>query len=270
MHATLTLVRRPSSRSVLARVVASSLHTTAPVHAAKFYDNLADAVKDIPNVAKLLVGGFGLCGIPENLISGLLESKVDDLTVVSNNAGVDNIGLGLLLKNKQIKRMIASYVGENAEFDWQAGGAGTPAFFTPTAFGTLIHEGGAPIKYTSNGKVEIMSQARESRQFDGREYIMEEAITGDFALVKAWKAPATSFQILNMSMSRASTFTGSSEKRIETARYYKRTVRKPERSGGINPAKMIKEKIARRAALEFRDGMFGEHFTKRDCRLICL
>ncbi|ODM95359.1 Succinyl-CoA:3-ketoacid coenzyme A transferase 1, mitochondrial [Orchesella cincta] len=110
MHATLTLVRRPSSRSILARVLASSLHTTAPVHAAKFYDNPADAVKDIPNGAKLLVGE------PDLWAAGVEGKRLD---LVSNNAGVDNFGLGLLLKNKQIRRMIASYVGENAEFERQ-------------------------------------------------------------------------------------------------------------------------------------------------------
>jgi 3-oxoacid CoA-transferase len=122
---------------------------------------------------------------------------------------VDDFGLGLLLKTKQIKRMISSYVGENAEFERQylsgeleveltpqgtlaerirAGGAGIPAFFTPTAYGTLVHEGGAPIKYKSDGAIDIPSEPRESRKFNGKNYIMEEAITGDYALVKAWKA----------------------------------------------------------------------------------
>ncbi|CAL8108514.1 unnamed protein product [Orchesella dallaii] len=293
------------------RLVVNSFHTTSSSNSAKFYDNPADAVKDIPNGSKLLVGGFGLCGIPENLINALLASKVNDLTVVSNNAGVDNFGLGLLLKNKQIKRMIASYVGENAEFERQylsgeleveltpqgtlaerirAGGAGIPAFFTPTAFGTLIHEGGAPIKYTNNGKVEILSEERESRQFNGRDYIMEEAITGDFALVKAWKADRAGNLIFrktarnfNPPMCKAAGITiaeveeivdvdqippehvhvpsiyvhrviqgKSYEKRIE-----KRTVQKPVKSGSSNPAKLIREKIARRAALEFKNGMFA-------------
>ena len=128
---------------------------------------------------------------------------------MSNNAGVDDFGLGLLLQSKQIKRMISSYVGENKEFERQylsgeleveltpqgtlaerirAGGAGVPAFFTPTAYGTLVHEGGSPIKYAQDGSIEIPSQAREHRIFNGKNYIMEEAITGDFALVKAWKA----------------------------------------------------------------------------------
>ena len=122
---------------------------------------------------------------------------------------VDDFGLGLLLQSRQIKRMISSYVGENAEFERQylsgeleveltpqgtlagriqAGGAGIPAFYTPTAFGTLVHEGGAPIKYDTKGGVAIHSEPREHRQFNGRDYILEEAITGDYALIKAWKA----------------------------------------------------------------------------------
>jgi len=151
-----------------------------------------------------------LCGIPENLISGLLQTGVKGLTVASNNAGVDSFGLGLLLKQHQIRKMIASYVGENAEFERQylsgeleveltpqgtlaekirAGGAGIPAFFTPTGFGTLVSEGGAPLKYGPGGeKVEVASCPKESRDYNGRTYILEEAITGDFALVKAWKA----------------------------------------------------------------------------------
>lgn len=156
----------------------------------KVFPNAAEALKGIDSNMTVLVGGFGLCGIPENLILALRDSGVKGLTCVSNNAGVDDWGLGLLLKTKQIKKMISSYVGENATFEKQymngeleveltpqgtlaeklrAGGAGIPAFFTPTGFGTLVAEG------------------KESRIFNGRDYILEEAITGDFALVKAWK-----------------------------------------------------------------------------------
>ncbi|XP_018099993.1 succinyl-CoA:3-ketoacid coenzyme A transferase 1, mitochondrial isoform X2 [Xenopus laevis] len=175
----------------------------------KFYSDPVEAVKDIPDGSTLLVGGFGLCGIPENLISGLLKTGVKGITAVSNNAGVDNFGLGLLLKTKQIKRMISSYVGENAEFERQylegelevelvpqgtlaervrAGGAGIPAFFTPTGYGTLIQEGGAPIKYNKDGTVAIASFPKEVKEFSGRHFVMETSITGDFALVKTWKA----------------------------------------------------------------------------------
>ncbi|KAB1281677.1 Succinyl-CoA:3-ketoacid coenzyme A transferase 1; mitochondrial [Camelus dromedarius] len=175
----------------------------------KFYTDPVEAVKDIPDGAKILVGGFGLCGIPENLIGALLKTGVKGLTAVSNNAGVDNFGLGLLLKSRQIKRMVSSYVGENAEFERQyfsgeleveltpqgtlaerirAGGAGVPAFYTSTGYGTLVQEGGVPIKYNKDGSIAIASKPREVREFDGQHFILEEAITGDFALVKAWKA----------------------------------------------------------------------------------
>ncbi|KAE9546954.1 hypothetical protein FO519_009834, partial [Halicephalobus sp. NKZ332] len=177
----------------------------------RIYDNAVDAVKDIPDGAKLLVGGFGICGIPENLIEALSKTEVKNLTCVSNNGGIDNFGLGILLKSRQIKKMISSYIGSNREFARQylageleleftpqgniaegirAGGAGIPAFYTPTGYGTLIQEGGAPIKYsqTEKGKVEIASLPKETRVFNGINYVLENAITGDFALIKAWRA----------------------------------------------------------------------------------
>jgi 3-oxoacid CoA-transferase subunit A len=150
----------------------------------------AEAVKDISDGSLLIVGGFGLCGIPENLIQALVASGVRNLTCVSNNAGVDDWGLGLLLQTKQIRKMVSSYVGENAEFERQflagelevefcpqgtlaermrAGGAGIPAFFTPAGYGTVVAEG------------------KETRDFDGRMYVMERAIAGDYSLVAAWK-----------------------------------------------------------------------------------
>ena len=149
---------------------------------------LADLVEDGITVA---VGGFGLCGIPEQLITALRDSGVRDLVAVSNNAGVDDWGLGLLLQTRQIRKMVSSYVGENAEFERQfmagelevefnpqgtlaermrAGGAGIPAFFTKTGVGTLVAEG------------------KETRDFDGEIYVMERGIRADLALVKAWKA----------------------------------------------------------------------------------
>lgn len=172
-----------------------------------------EAVADIKDGSFLCVGGFGLCGIPENLINALVRKGSKNLTAVSNNAGVDDFGLGLLLQKKQIKRMISSYVGENKLFEEQylsgqleveltpqgtlaerlrAGGAGIPAFFTRTAHGTIIQDGGNIIKYgpggAKAGQVEISSEPRESREFDGKGYVMERAITGDFSLIKAWKA----------------------------------------------------------------------------------
>jgi 3-oxoacid CoA-transferase subunit A len=158
----------------------------------KVYPSAAKALEGIVRDGQLLaVGGFGLCGIPEALIAALRDAKVKDLTVISNNAGVDGFGLGQLLETRQIKRMISSYVGENKEFERQylageleleftpqgtlaeklrAGGAGIPAFFTRTGVGTMVAEG------------------KEVREFDGQKYVMERALVPDVALVKAWKA----------------------------------------------------------------------------------
>ena len=167
-----------------------------------------EACADIPNGATLLAGGFGLCGIPENCIQALRELGPKNLTVVSNNCGVDDFGLGLLLRNKQITKMVSSYVGENKEFERQylsgelevelcpqgtlaerlrAGGAGIPAFYTPTGAGTAVSEGGLPLKYAPDGSVAKASPKKEEREFDGRLYVLERAIRGDFAIVKAWK-----------------------------------------------------------------------------------
>lgn len=152
--------------------------------------NAAAAIRGIQDHMTLMVGGFGLCGIPENAIAALVESGVTGLTCISNNAGVDDFGLGLLLQKKQIKKMISSYVGENAEFERQmlggelevdlipqgslaercrAGGAGIPAFYTPAGYGTEVAEG------------------KEVQLFNGKPHILEMALTADFALVKAWK-----------------------------------------------------------------------------------
>ncbi len=158
----------------------------------KLYPNAAAALKGLVKDGQLMaVGGFGLCGIPEALIAALRDSGVKNLTVISNNAGVDGFGLGQLLETRQIKRMISSYVGENKEFERQylageleleftpqgtlaeklrAGGAGIPAFFTRTGVGTLVAEG------------------KEIREFDGHQYVMEHALVPDVSLVKAWKA----------------------------------------------------------------------------------
>jgi 3-oxoacid CoA-transferase subunit A len=167
-----------------------------------------EAVEDIPDGATVLAGGFGLCGIPERAIAALRELGTKRLTVVSNNCGVDDFGLGLLLRNKQIVKMISSYVGENKEFERQylcgeleleltpqgtlaerlrAGGAGIAAFYTPTGAGTAISEGGLPIRYALDGTVLKASERKETRIFGGRPYVLEEGIVGDFALVKAWK-----------------------------------------------------------------------------------
>ncbi len=152
--------------------------------------NADEAIKDINNGAVIMLGGFGLCGIPENTINALVKKGVKELTCISNNAGVDDFGLGLLLQTRQIKKMMSSYVGENAEFERQLlnnelevdlipqgtlatriqmAGMGIPAFYTPAGYGTEVAEG------------------KESREFNGKVYLMEHALHADFAIVKAWK-----------------------------------------------------------------------------------
>jgi 3-oxoacid CoA-transferase subunit A len=156
----------------------------------KVLTSFAQAIADIPDGATLVVGGFGLCGIPEMSIAALREAGTRDLTVISNNCGVDDFGLGILLANRQLRKMVSSYVGENRIFEQQflsgelevelvpqgtlaerlrAGGAGIPAFYTPTGVGTPI------------------AQGKETREFDGRAYLLEHALRADFALVKAWR-----------------------------------------------------------------------------------
>jgi 3-oxoacid CoA-transferase subunit A len=156
----------------------------------KVFNNASGALHDVKDNATIMLGGFGLCGIPENSINALVQKGIKNLTCISNNAGVDDFGLGLLLKTKQIKKMISSYVGENAEFERQLlsgelevdltpqgtlatriqmAGMGIPAFFTPAGYGTEIGEG------------------KEVREFNGKKYLMEHALYADFAIVKAWK-----------------------------------------------------------------------------------
>ncbi len=178
----------------------------------KVVASAAEAVADIPSGATLAVGGFGLCGIPSVLIAALLEAGVDDLEVVSNNCGVDDWGLGVLLGERRIRRMVSSYVGENKEFARQylsgeleveltpqgtlaermrAGGSGIPAFFTPTGVGTQIAEGGLPWRYDDAGNVVVASPPKQTQVFETaegpREFLLEHAIVADFGLVRAWK-----------------------------------------------------------------------------------
>jgi len=166
------------------------------------------AVADVSEGASLAVGGFGVCGIPSLLIDALLDSGVGNLEVVSNNCGLDDHGLGLLLSAGRIRRMVSSYVGENMEFARQyltgeleveltpqgtlaerlrAGGSGIPAFFTATGVGTQVAEGGLPWKYDAEGNVVIASPTKEVRRFGGHDYVLEQAIGCDFGLVRAWK-----------------------------------------------------------------------------------
>lgn len=278
----------------------------------KVYPDAATAVADIEDGSKLCVGGFGVCGIPENLIDALAKQGAKGLTCVSNNAGLDDAGLGLLLRSGQVKRMISSYVGENKHFEklyltgeleveltpqgtlaerLRAGGAGIPAFYTPTGFGTVLQEGGAPIKYApGGGEVLVESPSKPTAQFDGRDYVLEEAITSDYSLVKAWKgdthgnlvfrATARNF---NPDCARAGKvciaeveelvqpgeldpdhihLPGIFVQRIIQGNDYserieKVTTAKPKAAADAAPAKPSpRDRIVKRAAKEFKDGMY--------------
>jgi 3-oxoacid CoA-transferase len=277
----------------------------------------AEAVKDIPSGASVAVGGFGLCGTPFAVIQDLRTQGAKDLTVYSNNAGVDDWGLGVLLRSKQIKRMVASYVGENKEFERQylqgelevefspqgtlaermrAGGAGIPAFYTATGYGTAVQEGGFPIKYHADGTVAIDSEPKETREFNGRWNTMEKGIFADFSIIKAWKADksgncvfrgtARNFNIPAATCGKTCIVEVEEivengeldannihlpgvyvqrivcppayEKKIEFRTTDKAGASKKKSSGDAAGAGKLdfREAIARRAALEFADGMY--------------
>ncbi|MBK7957170.1 MAG: CoA transferase subunit A [Bacteroidetes bacterium] len=156
----------------------------------KVVKNAEEAIQDIKSGMTLMVGGFGLCGIPENCINALVKKGVNQLTCISNNAGVDDFGLGLLLQSRQVKKMISSYVGENAEFERQMLSGELEVELIPQ--GTLATRCmaagyGFPVIYTPAGVGTEVAQGKETRFFKGKEYLMEEAFDADFALVKAWK-----------------------------------------------------------------------------------
>ncbi|CAH1394958.1 unnamed protein product [Nezara viridula] len=277
----------------------------------KVYHSATDAIKDIPDGATILFGGFGLCGIPEKLIGAILETNLKDLTIVSNNTGVADFGLGLLLKEKRVKKVIGSFFGGNPDLGRQylsgeleleltpqgtlaerlrAGAAGIPAFYTPTAFGTLIQEGGVPMMYDKNGKVKTSSPGRETRQFGGRDYVLETALTADWALIKGQVADEEGNTIFrktarnfNPVMAQAARTTileveevvpigkldpdhihlpgiyinrlvkgEDYEKRLEKLVLAKKTAS----AASETPAAKLRERIARRAASEFKDGMY--------------
>ncbi|XP_013105658.2 succinyl-CoA:3-ketoacid-coenzyme A transferase, mitochondrial [Stomoxys calcitrans] len=279
----------------------------------KVYTNAADAVADIKDGSKILFGGFGICGIPEKMIEAIRQKGVKNLTAISNNGGVDDFGLGLLLKSRQLSKMVCSYVGENADLAKQylsgelaveltpqgtlaekirAAGAGVPAFFTPTGYGTLIQEGGAPIKYAKDGSVEIASKPRVVQEFNGRQYVMEESIFADYAIVKAQKADPLGNLVFNKSarnfnapMCRAAKITiaeveeivpvgsldpdqihipGIYVKRLYKGTNYEKRIEKlritessSDKKGEPSAAQAIRERIAKRVAMEFRDGMYA-------------
>ncbi|KAI8915751.1 3-oxoacid CoA-transferase, partial [Gorgonomyces haynaldii] len=257
----------------------------------------------------LLVGGFGLCGIPMALISAIRKTEIKDLTVVSNNCGVDDWGLGILLKSRQIKRMVSSYVGENAEFERQylggelevlltpqgtlaeklrAGGAGIPGFYTATAAGTILQDGGFPIKYGKDGKATLLSDPKESKTFlnpktgEKMEYILEESIVGDVSLIKAYKADRfgnlmfrSTARNFNPDVARAGKFTiaeveelvpvgelnpedihlpGVFVDAIVVSDFEKR-IEKVKTAGTLTSLDPLRERIVKRAAKELEDGM---------------
>ncbi|XP_004450661.1 succinyl-CoA:3-ketoacid coenzyme A transferase 2, mitochondrial-like [Dasypus novemcinctus] len=286
---------------------ACSLATSARLRV-QLYSDPAEAVKDIADGATVLVGGFGLCGIPENLIGALLKTRVKGLTVVSNTVGVEDHGLGLLLRTRQIRRIVCSFVGGNPLCERQflageleleltpqgtlaerirAGGAGVPAFYTRTGYGTLVQEGGAPIRYHDDGHPAVTSKPREVRELGGRHFLLEEAITADFALVKGWQADRAgnvifrkSARNFNEPMCKAADTTvveveeivdvGSFppedihvpsiyvDRLIKGKHYEKRierlTVREEEEE---KPRDDTRTRIIKRAALEFEDGMYA-------------
>ena len=174
----------------------------------KLFASVTEAIAEIPSYATLALGGFGLCGVPMSLIRAVQAKGISNLTIVSNNCGVDDWGAGILLQTKQITKLISSYVGENKEFERQyltgeisveltpqgtlaerlrAGGSGIGAFFTQTGVGTQVADGGLPWRYASDGSVALSSPKKETRIIGEKEYVLEEAIVTDFAFIRAAK-----------------------------------------------------------------------------------
>jgi 3-oxoacid CoA-transferase len=254
----------------------------------KVVKDAAEAVRDIPDGATIMVSGFGLCGIPENLLRALRDQGAKKLTMISNNAGTNDFGITILLQNGQVKKMVASYVGENKVFEkmalagevevelnpqgtmaerMRAGGAGVAAFFTPTGYGTLVAEG------------------KEVRWFDGRPYVMEQGLRADYALVKAWKGDPLGNLLFRrttrnfgpvMAMAARTTIAevehlvpaggidpdsvttpGIFVQRIFQGTHYERRIEKRTLRGqSLGDADPIRDRIARRAALEMKDGSY--------------
>ena len=192
----------PINRKIVSTSVARAVN--------KVFYSAEEAIADLEPNTTVLAGGFGLCGVPDTLIEAVKNKpSITGLTVVSNNAGTDEAGLGLLLASKQIRKMISSFVGDNKTFERQylsgeleleltpqgtlvercrAGGAGIPAFFTPSGYGTAVQMGELPLRYNPDGTIAAYTTPRDVKIFDGKPYVMEEAIKGDYAFVKAWKA----------------------------------------------------------------------------------
>lgn len=324
---------RPTAKNLIVVLQVSNFSFNVNLKKQKIYTSVCHALEDIKPGSSILFGGFGLCGIPEKLIDGLVEREdINNLTVISNNAGVDNFGLGKLLKQKKISKVIGSYVGENSEFVQQylngeltveltpqgtlaerirAGGAGIPAFYTPTAVGTLVEEGGIPLKYSllkesaednenneANKKnpirsVEIFSDVRETQVFDDKTYVLEKAITADYAIIKAQKADHEGNLVFNKSARNFNAIMCTAAKttiveveeivengnidpdqvhvpgiyvdRIVLGKDYikkiEKTVLSKKSDESISmlvssPAAQLRETIVKRAALEFKNGMY--------------
>ena len=289
--------------------------TTSRHEINKVFPSAAEAIAGMRSNTTLLAGGFGLCGVPDTLINSVrANTSITGLTAVSNNAGIEGSGLGLLLASKQIRKMIASYVGENKIFErmylngeieleltpqgtlaerCRAGGAGIPAFYTPAAFGTVVQTGELPLKHNADGGVAEYSYPRDVKVFGGKSYVMEEAIQGDYAFVKAWKADklgncqfrfaAANF---NGAMGRnASETIVEAENIVEPGEidpaavhlpgiYVKKVVRSTEKKNiekftfskedgadmsllGSGDTANKRERIVRRAAKEFKNGMYA-------------
>jgi len=298
-----------NASTLIARTFASSARRS---QINKILPSAAEAVKDMKSNSTLLCGGFGLCGVPDTLINEVKNTpSITGLTAVSNNAGVVGSGLGLLLESKQIKKMIASYVGENKLFEkmylsgeieleltpqgtlaerCRAGGAGIPAFFTPAAFGTVVQTGELPLKFNPDGTIKQYSQPRDVKVFDGKSYIMEEAIKGDYAFIKAWKADRLgnvmfrfSAHNFNGAMARNAKMTiVEAEEIVEPGEidpaavhvpgiYVNRVIQStaekqiekivnakdPAAELGSGDAANKRERIVRRAAKEFKNGMYA-------------
>ncbi|KAI2081425.1 hypothetical protein LOZ37_001236 [Ophidiomyces ophidiicola] len=282
----------------------------------KVVPSAAEAIKDMKSDSTLLAGGFGLCGVPDTLIDAVHNTpSIKGLTAVSNNAGVDGAGLGLLLASGQIKKMIASYVGENKTFErmylsgqidleltpqgtlaerCRAGGAGIPALYTPAAFGTVVQTGELPLRNNPDGSVALYGEPRDVKVFDGKSYVMEESIKGDYAFVKAWKADKLgncqfryAAQNFNGAMGRNAKMTiveaehivevgdiepaavhlpgiyvkrviqSHTDKKIEKYTYAKEGDEADMSALGKGDTASKRERIVRRAAKEFKNGMYA-------------
>jgi 3-oxoacid CoA-transferase len=271
-------------------------------------DNPEEAIRDIKSDDKILVGGFGLCGVPEALINALSRTSSKNFVIVSNDGGNNNHGIDVLFRLKKVKKIIGSFLGENKEYLRQylsgelevelipqgslvekirCGGAGIPGFYTATGLNTLVQLGGEPIKYNHDGTVQKVSLPKDTKVFDGKQYLLEHAITGDFALIRAWKADKygnlifrKSANNFNLAMAKAAKITIAEVEeileigqldpnfvhlssiyvdRIVKAEPYEKYIEKRVIHSDNDKKSLdsVRERIARRAALEFKNGDYA-------------